>query len=319
MPKLLIVQAMSDVARATQARVETSPKKAIEALVRCKVEACSEYHGNLVASPFHSFVAAVDAAFCGHRPLVLSPDNPWAEVFSEFSMQIKKHIGEQNYSNIVTSFSTTGGIEKAANELVLMDSMKSYFEYECEILCGIPEVTLEGTVEDWHSLHERTELLGSAYNLAWWTNRILPTLERIAHNATGADDPGFWKDIYKINDESGGSYITGWIINFFPYLQRTVLIDKERNKIEYNAAAMLENLRQPQHETIEIRNWTFAEGHNAEITTESLPGSLCRTPFKWQYLEREYDMEFLAGFIGFTQDADTLAVRPKIGWAVCEP
>jgi hypothetical protein len=29
-------------------------------------------------------------------------------------------------------------------------------------------------------------------------------------------------------------------------------------------------------------------------------------------------MEFLAGFVGFTQEADSLRLRPKIGWAVRE-
>jgi hypothetical protein len=29
-------------------------------------------------------------------------------------------------------------------------------------------------------------------------------------------------------------------------------------------------------------------------------------------------MEFLAGFVGATQQADTLALRPEIGWAVVD-
>ena len=210
---------MSDVARAKQPLPESSPKKAIETLVGFPVEACSEYHGKVVASQYHPFVAAVNAAFCDHRPLVLSPDmlwllighglarhvnansdalrrqfvqhdgkekivvrrddfvkgspeNPWSEVFGEFSAQIKKHIGEVNHSNIVASFSTTGPVERAANEIVMMDTLKSFFEYEFQTLCGIPEVKLEGTTEDWNELSNRTKVLGHTYGLDWWTNRI---------------------------------------------------------------------------------------------------------------------------------------------------
>lgn len=371
MSNILTVQTVSNLNRAKEPLIEISCKEAIEFLTHCKVEACSEYQGKIIASPYHPFVAAVDAAFCDHRPLVLSPDmfwlligqgfarhvnnlsedlrhrfvkhdgkteikvrrddfikgapeNPWWEVFTEFSSQIKQHIGEDNYSNIVASFSTTGPIEKAANEIVLMSSMKNYFEYTFISVCGIPEVTLEGTIEDWQQLWERTKRLGKTYNITWWTNRILPTLERIARNAGGSDDVELWKNIYKINNESGGPYINGWVVDFFPYLQKTGFIHKET------------------HKKIEIPNWLFYNGsghgitkivpsilyklskcvfsnkNSHGITMDSLPGSLCKAPFKWHYLNCVYEMEFLAGFIGFTQDKKTLAVRPKIGWAVRE-
>ncbi len=227
MSKVTIVQRVADLARAKDPLTETSPKQAIEALVRSNVEACSEYSGTVVASEYHPFVAAVHAAFCDHRPLVLSPDmfwlliahglarhvnansgglrrqfiqhgrkvkilvrrddfikgsleNPWGDVFDEFSTQIKKHIGEENHSNIIASFSTTGAIEKAANEIALMDTLQNYFEYFGSTFCGIPEVKLEGTAEDWSELLKRAEVIGTSYDLVWWTDRIVPTLERIA-------------------------------------------------------------------------------------------------------------------------------------------
>ena len=180
MPNALMVQAVSNVQRATEPLHETSTKEAIEYLAHCKVEACSEYRGDIVTchhhpwgSAIHPFVASVNAAFCDHRPLILSPDmfwlliaqgfarhvnnnseefrgrfvkhlkkkaivvrrdefykgspeNDWSGVFSKFSTNIQQHIGEENHANIVVSFSTTGPVEKAANEVVLMDVMKKY-------------------------------------------------------------------------------------------------------------------------------------------------------------------------------------------------
>ncbi len=360
-----IVQVVSNVTRAKQTLTETSPKEAIEALVRFNVEACSEYHGKIVAAQYHPFVAAVNAAFCDHRPLILSPDmlwlligqgfarhvnanseklrhlfvehsekkkivvrrddfvkgspeNPWGEVFGEFSAQIKKHIGEVNHFNILASFSTTGAIEKAANEIVLMDSLKSYFEYEVETLCGIPEVTLEGTAEDWSELHKRAEALGSTYDLGWWINRIAPILERIARNAAGADDPELWNNIYKVDNNSGGPYINGWVVDFFPYLQTTGFVHKERDELVDDQEEVFANRDHFREEKIEKRNWLFDGGYDQEITTDFLPGSLCRAPFIWKYFGFNYEMEFVAGFIGFTQNAKDCAVRPKIGWAVRE-
>jgi hypothetical protein len=220
-----------------------------------------------------------------------SSENPWSELFAEFSAKIKEHIGEVNHSNIVASFSTTGPIERAANEIVMMDTLKSYFEYKVMSLCGIPEVKLEGTIDDWNELSHRTKVLGDTYGLDWWTNRIVPTLERIARNVAGADDPDLWKSIYKFHSRSGGDYINGWIVDFFPYLQ----IGR-----------------------VERPNWTFGGQSRSGIEITSLPGSLCIAPFTWQFLTISYKMEFVAGFIGFTQDAHDFAVRPKIGWAVRE-
>ena len=184
MSHIAMVQRVSNVSRAKQPLPAVSPKQAIESLARSKVEACSEYHGKVVSSDYHPFVAAVHAAFSDHRPLVLSPDmlwllivqglsrhvntnsdelrrrfvqhdgkqklivrrddfvkgspeNPWSDVFGEFSVQIKEHIGDENHANIVASFSTTGAVEKAAYEIVLTDSLKSYFQYELRTRCGI--------------------------------------------------------------------------------------------------------------------------------------------------------------------------------------
>jgi hypothetical protein len=50
----------------------------------------------------------------------------------------------------------------------------------------------------------------------------------------------------------------------------------------------------------------------------SLPSGISRAPFHWDYRDRSFDMEFLGGFVGVSQDKDTLAVKPEIGWAVRE-
>jgi hypothetical protein len=39
-------------------------------------------------------------------------------------------------------------------------------------------------------------------------------------------------------------------------------------------------------------------------------------PFIWEYFGTVYQMQFVAGFTCFSQDRESLAIRPKIGWAV---
>ena len=56
-----------------------------------------------------------------------SAANPWPEVFDEFSEQIRKHIGDKTHDLLTPEYSTTGPVEKAAAQVVLMDSFKKYF------------------------------------------------------------------------------------------------------------------------------------------------------------------------------------------------
>ena len=42
-------------------------------------------------------------------------------------------------------------------------------------------------------------------------------------------------------------------------------------------------------------------------------------PFDWVYFDDRQEMRFAAGFVGVRQDAETLSVRPEIGWAVYDP
>ena len=50
----------------------------------------------------------------------------------------------------------------------------------------------------------------------------------------------------------------------------------------------------------------------------SLPPGLSRVPFEWKVFEKIYPMELLGGFVGVTQEPDSLALRPAVGWAVRE-
>jgi hypothetical protein len=41
-------------------------------------------------------------------------------------------------------------------------------------------------------------------------------------------------------------------------------------------------------------------------------------PLCWQYLGENIELDVVGGFVGVSQDQETLAVRPAIGRAVCE-
>jgi Domain of unknown function (DUF4419) len=211
-----------------------------------------------------------------------SPDNTWDEVFGEFSEAIRKHIGEKTHDLLVPKFSTTGRVERAAAEIVLLDAMQSYFEYGLSTACGIPQIRLEGTVADWQQLLKRTEEMAQ-FDLEWWVSSLIPILKQFISAAQGNPDKEFWQSAYKLNfPGSGDIYITGWITAFFPYL-------KGGRKNE-----------------------------SSSLTTDKIPSGLAKAPFEWNYYGNIFKMEFLGGFVGIQQDSYDLFLRPEIGWAILE-
>ncbi len=225
-----------------------------------------------------------------------SPENPWSEVFAEFSEQIAAHIGDETHRGLRADFSTTGPVERAASNVLLMASVQSYLKYELMTLCGIPEITLKGEVDDWKRLQAQVAGL-ARFDLEWWTAPLARITAELVSAAEGRPSPSFWDSLYKFQDGSGGPYITGWIAWFLPYIERW-----DFSKDWKNPSASL------------VRNPDL--GQIGTITESDLPAGLSAVPFLWTYLGESLEYELLAGLVGVREDPDSLAVEPVAGWAV---
>jgi hypothetical protein len=269
------------------------------------------------AAHVHLHAELLRGRFVGHagkRALVVerhdfvrgAPDNPWPEVFAAFSRQIAGHVGRQR-DLVVCDFSTTGAIERAASELVLMDAMQHYFEYELHTLCGIPEVTLTGTVDDWTRLRHKALALAE-YGLEWWTRLLAPLLDEFIAAASGRPDLAFWRHLFKEQSGSGGTKIRGWIHLLFPYVTDG---GPEANLLE-NSVLRGAGGTSPIRDKGGPAAWVVEN----EMSPECIPLGLARAPLSWIYFEETLAMELIGGFVGVAQDPRGLAVRPAIGWAV---
>jgi hypothetical protein len=79
-------------------------------------------------------------------------------VFPEFTAQIVGHTGREIIDLLSSDFTTTTTVEKVAAEITIMETMKPYFEYILfYAICGIPEITLQGTHEDWQKILDKTK------------------------------------------------------------------------------------------------------------------------------------------------------------------
>ncbi len=105
----------------------------------------------------------------------LGRPNPWPEAFAEFSPQMASHVG--NLDELVAArFSTSTAIEVAAYDVAVMDTFQGYLEYVMMAGCGIPEIELLGTPEDWRSFFRYEGGSGSA-ELTGWIVTLFPYLK----------------------------------------------------------------------------------------------------------------------------------------------
>jgi hypothetical protein len=319
------------------------PQTPIAELMHCNlgkhVTAFGTNHTELIHTQSHALVMALHHSYAEHYPLVLSPDhiwlticqgfarhmtlygevlredivhfegkkqllvthpdfrrdnpdNQWDEIFPAFSEQMRQHIGDDLHELLTPIFSTTTPIETAAYAITMMEAMQPYFDYAIT-LCGIPSITLEGTSEDWRMLLKRVRRFRT-YNLRWWSDQLEPILKQFIYAVEGRVDREFWSNIYKQEDGSGGPYITGWILKLFPYIGDA----KNPTRNPYVE-------RDPEPDK-------WMQG----LTMRAFPSGLSSAAVKCNDGVEAWDVSFIAGFFGISQDTKTAALRPEISWAV---
>ena len=218
-----------------------------------------------------------------------SPHNDWAATFASFSEQLAARAGPL-HGLVVADFSTTDAVARAASEVVLMAAASSYFHFEVHTRCGIPSVTLTGTVDDWRRLRARASSL-APFAAGWWIDALLPVLDQLVATAEGRVDLDFWTSFYHYRNASGGPFVSGWINTLVPYLGRP---------------------GRPPERNPSVTDWENARGTHPQY----FPSGLTSAPVLWRYIKQELPMNVLAGFVGVGQDPASLTVRPEIGWAV---
>lgn len=257
----------------------------------------------------------------GKKKIVINRDgftrrsgkNDWSTVFGDFSTCIKEEIGEKTHSMVVNDFSTTGPVERIVSEIVLMDTVSKYFEYEVCTKCGIPKITLLGSELDWKKLQEKFNNLKKMntehkMELDFWLPHLSEVIDNIVRSVKYPKLDSklieFWSSIYKYQSMSGGASITGWLATLFPYIYNYEY-DKETN----NGV--------PEY----VKNYAIQQTPDNEdtyLSLKSIPNGLSKVSFIWDYFGTRYDMAFFGGFFGVTQDPTTLALKPAFGWAVAE-
>ena len=226
---------------------------------------------------------------------LLTEEADWPSLIDDFSSQIEKYTKGDIAKTITSDFTTTSLIERVASQITLMESVKSYFEYIVyRIACGIPTITLQGTVEDWQHVLEKTNNL-KQYGLESWVNSLEPILKEFIQAADGHPNQKFWKGMVKkqeVEKLKGGACspdkpteLDGWLLKLFP--------DENGQTLDKVAH------------------------------TKEMPSEYVRVNFKYRVIDpangnliTETPMELWAGFIGVKVDTVNNMLTPKMGWLV---
>ena len=232
--------------------------------------------------------------FQGKLSLAVESDKPleearWDELIPQFAEEIKKNTKGTIAETIIADFSTTTSYEQIASEITLMETTKAYFEFVVMYAaCGIPEVTLLGTTQDWQKVYDKTMQLRS-FDLAWWVDELKPILKQFVKASEGDVDTKFWRNMFKWHTQKeygAPNIIDGWIVKFYPY-------DKDGKRFDLKTLTRNSNLPDEMAEAdvrfVEI----FPDGSSAETM-----------------------IELYGGFVGLEQNPENYALTPKIGWKV---
>jgi hypothetical protein len=144
----------------------------------------------------------------------------WEEAFRGFADAIAAEVGPGLTRLLTCDFSTTDPVTRVASQVVLMDTLKEYFDYEGECVCGIPSITLAGTPEDWRDVRRRVAALAE-HDLGWWRDALAPLADKWVETAEGRVDRAFWQQMYVSTDGYGGvEIVEGWAQRLFYALGR---------------------------------------------------------------------------------------------------
>jgi len=133
--------------------------------------------------------------------------------------QIIKNIKDPTISQwILPKFTTTTENDRVVASVTMMATFKEYFEYSLMLSCGLPSVTLLGTVDDWKLLCQKVDRLlefdnDDGHMRKWW-QLLTVVLDEFVKAKTGQDNSKFWEKICHFSCGSGVPSLSGWISVF---------------------------------------------------------------------------------------------------------
>ena len=238
---------------------------------------------------------------------VFEYDEDWDWVIQAFSDSIDRNMNARFSDLMVCNFSTTGTVERVTSQITMMESVRKYFRYVVRLVgCGIPDITLLGTTDDWKEIRSRIKRLDDL-DLGWWREKLEPVLDEFVNASQGNVNRKFWLDmVQEYSPQRSGTggcggpstipaQYNGWFTVFFPFCEE-----------EKGFEGPLHVVRTPSIVT-----------HNTKVCSE-----IKKVDVKYIMTlpdhEEIHNLELWAGFIGMEMDWDNRSLKPSMSWMMRE-
>jgi hypothetical protein len=250
-----------------------------------------------------------------HNDLVRGDaSSPWHEVFPMFNAGLREKVPAGIMEHMLPGFSTATPETDAASMACFMDATSKFYDYLTHTMCGIPEIRLLGTPEDWQKLKTSAAMLAEVFSkhLGLYFQYLLPVLTTLAAQANGEpQDDQFWSSFYKFQSESGTDVFNGWISAFLNYIQTP--------KVE---GTLYTQARDGQivQKADDLFDWRDEGGGNRfcmkGLPSGCAPSHVSIVPFKWNYYGDMINMSFAGGVLGVDNEGGY--ITPALSYAVLE-
>jgi len=228
----------------------------------------------------------------------------YEDLSQRMTLEIAKNIKDPSVREwIMPDFTTTTPKERMVGAVMLMATMKSYFDYKFELCCNLPGVTLLGEVEDWIKIRERANRL-LEFDLeeklmTKWSQMLFPVLDHLVESAKGNPDLKWWNQIAnRFGGGSGPSYVSGWITVFCVFSEKGHWRGDNKKATSFSREATTE--------------WIF-------VNTNDVPRGYVSVPITVDDNGTIYKTEMFAGHMTASyHGSDNTKVEPSVDWVLYE-
>ena len=206
----------------------------------------------------------------------------YEHVIMEYRDRMMSDIKKKYKELIEFDFTTSTKKEKICGQILFMNIVKDLYGFEMVGPCGIPSITLLGTISDWEKISKRVKLLEHFGYPKKCVDSIIGMVENIVSVLNGNKcNMTYWKRFFDYGDGCGGKFVNGHILSLFPYIST----DEIKDGIRETQLRRLTN----------TTNFCYID---------------CK------FGTAKFKLKLNSGFVGCIQDKSSLAVRPNMEWFV---
>lgn len=145
------------------------------------------------------------------------------EMATDLADKLREHIPQPRYVDWIRSgFSTTSVLETGASAVAALATTQAFYDFSANFRCGIPQVTMHGTMEDWRALRTWADTLlefdTEERLMSRWHRSIAAVLDGFVASFERPEDKStllFWDCVHSnTRAGSGSEKHAGWAVVF---------------------------------------------------------------------------------------------------------